>query len=124
MPHTSEHSDAFTPLAAGEAERLADAMGAFTASSRLRLLYALANGERSVEELITATGLSATVVSQQLRVLRQLNGVVVRRQGRRAYYQLYDHHMVALLEAIRHHAEHGVDFGPGAPQPVERTHAA
>jgi hypothetical protein len=32
--------------------------------------------------------------------------------------------MVALLEAIRHHAEHGVDFDSRAPQPVEPTHAA
>lgn len=107
MPHPREHTPAGEPLSADEAERLSEAMSAFTASSRLRLLYGLLDGERSVEELALATGVSATVASQQLRVLRHLRAVAVRRDGRRAFYRLYDHHMADLLTAIRHHGEHG-----------------
>jgi DNA-binding transcriptional ArsR family regulator len=133
MPHPSEHGDALAPLDAGEAEQLAEAISAFAAPSRLRLLYALAAGERSVESLIAATGLGPTVVSQQLRVLRQLRTVTVRREGRRAYYRLHDHHIGDMLAAIRHHGEHRAVFGrPGGPvadaDPVEappgRTEAA
>jgi DNA-binding transcriptional ArsR family regulator len=107
MPHPTEHTPAREPLSPDEAERLSEAMSAFTASSRLRLLYGLLDGERSVEELALASGVSATVASQQLRVLRHLRAVAVRRDGRRAYYRLYDHHMADLLTAIRHHGEHG-----------------
>ena len=81
-------------------------MSAFTAPSRLRLLFALLDGERSVEELAERAGVGPTVASQQLRVLRQLHAVAVRREGRRAYYRLFDHHMADLLAAVRYHGEH------------------
>jgi DNA-binding transcriptional ArsR family regulator len=81
-------------------------MAVFATGSRLRLLYALLEKERSVEQLADATGLSANVVSQQLRVLRAMQLVRVRRDGRRAFYALHNPHLVDLLEAIRHHGEH------------------
>ncbi|HEY4279041.1 MAG TPA: metalloregulator ArsR/SmtB family transcription factor [Conexibacter sp.] len=81
-------------------------MSAFTAPSRLRVLFALLDGELSVEELAERAELGPTVASQQLRVLRQLHAVAVRREGRHAYYRLFDHHMADLLAAIRYHGEH------------------
>lgn len=107
MPEPAEHTAAAAPLAEDEASRLCEVMSAFTASSRLRLLYGLLAGERSVDELAALTGVAPTVASQQLRVLRHLRAVAVRREGRHAYYRLYDHHMADLLTAIRHHGEHG-----------------
>ncbi len=94
------------PVGVSESERLADAMAAFAAPSRLRLLYALIEAELSVEQLAATCEMTATAASQQLRVLRQLHAVQVRRDGRRAFYRLHDHHMVDLLAAIRHHGEH------------------
>lgn len=108
MPRPDSHTSADEPIDANEAELLADAMAAFSTASRLRILYALAGGELGVEEVAAASGLNANLVSQQLRVLRQLRAVSVRRDGRRAFYSLYDHHMADLLAAIRHHGEHGV----------------
>ena len=73
-------------------------------------LYALIGGELAVEELAARAGLTANAVSQQLRVLRHLRLVAVRRDGRRMLYRLHDEHLVELLGAIRHqneHAEHG-----------------
>lgn len=81
-------------------------MSAFTAPSRVRLLFALVGGERTVDELAAAAAVSSTVASQQLRVLRQLGAVAVRREGRHGFYRLRDHHMADLLGAVRHHAEH------------------
>ena len=106
MPHPFEHSPVNRPLSDGEAEALAVSMRAFATGSRLRLLWALLDGERTVEELEDATGLGQSLVSHQLRVLRELRLVAARRDGRRAYYRLHDHHVPELLAAIRHHHEH------------------
>lgn len=93
-------------------------MAAFAAPSRLRLLYALIDGELTVDQLAAQCEMTATAASQQLRVLRQLHAVQVRREGRRAHYRLHDHHMVDLLTAIRHHGEHRtLPVTPTAPPP-------
>jgi ArsR family transcriptional regulator len=106
VPRPSEHKPASRPLPRREAEQLAEAIGAFAAASRLRLLWSMLSGERTVEELATENGLTQPATSQQLRVLREARLVRVRRDGRRAYYALHDHHVPELLAAIRHHYEH------------------
>jgi DNA-binding transcriptional ArsR family regulator len=106
MPHPSEHHPAGRPLDSVEAEQLAEAMRAFGASSRLRLLWAMFDGERTVEALSAATGLEHSATSHQLRLLRQARLVAVRRSGRHAYYRLHNHHVAELLAAIRNHHEH------------------
>jgi len=106
MPHPAEHSPADRPFAPGEAGEIAEEMRAFAAESRVRLMYELRRGERSVEDLAGATELEPNVVSQQLRILRQLRFVASRREGRRIIYRLHDHHVGELLEAVRHHYEH------------------
>ena len=106
MPHPSEHRPPTRPLGADEAEQLAEAMRAFGSASRLRLLWALADGERTVEELADAANMEQSAASHQLRILRQLRLVAVRRDGRHAHYRLHDHHVPELLAAIRHHHEH------------------
>ena len=117
MPRFEEHLSPARPLADGEAERLAERMAAFATASRLKLLYALIGGELAVEALADRAGLTANAVSQQLRVLRHLRLVAVRRDGRRMLYRLHDEHLIQLLGAIRHqneHAEHGWSENPAA----------
>jgi DNA-binding transcriptional ArsR family regulator len=106
VPHSTEHRSAGRPLEVDEAEALAEAMRAFGAGSRLRLLWAMLEGERTVEQLVEATALAPSAASQQLRVLRHGRLVAVRRDGRHAFYRLHDHHVAELLAAIRHHYEH------------------
>ena len=106
MPEPAEHTSANRPLDAEEAAVLAESMVVFGAASRLRILYALIDGERHVDDLSSLLGISANTISQQLRVLRAAHAVRVRREGRRAYYALHDPHVVDLLASIRHHAEH------------------
>jgi DNA-binding transcriptional ArsR family regulator len=106
MPHPSEHHSAGRALSVDEAETLAEAMRAFGAGSRLRLLWAMLDGERTVEDLSAATRLGNSAASHQLRLLRHARLVTVRRSGRHAYYRLHDHHVADLLTAIRHHHEH------------------
>ena len=119
MPHPAEHRSAERPLTAGEAESLAESMRAFGAGSRLRLLWAMHAGERTVEELVELTGLAPSAASQQLRLLRQGRLVAVRRAGRHAYYRLHDHHVAELLAAIRHHHEHLEPPQTGTPPLVD-----
>ncbi|MGH3004708.1 MAG: ArsR/SmtB family transcription factor [Gaiellaceae bacterium] len=125
MPHPSEHGPTDRPLGLAEAEALADAMRAFGAASRLRLLWAMLTGERTVEELVEATGLAPSAASHQLRLLRQSRLVAVRRKGRRAYYRLHDSHVADLLAAIRHHHEHARPPMPlSLPAELERDAGA
>ena len=110
MPRPEEHLSPLRPLEPDEAEQLAERMAVFATASRLRLLYALGDGERSVDELAELTGLAPNAASQQLRVLRHLRFVLARRDGRRMIYRLHDEHIADLLGAIRHqheHAQHG-----------------
>ena len=103
---------------------LADSMAVFATASRLRILYALLDGEHSVEELARLAELPSNTVSQQLRVLRTMHFVKVRRDGRRAIYSLHDSHLVDLLEAIRHHAEHVHPSWATPPAEDRETEAA
>lgn len=106
MPAAQRHRPAGARLGDGEADSLAEAMAAFAAPSRLKLLFGLVGVERTVEELAAVTGLTPNVVSQQLRVLRLLRLTVGRRAGRHVRYRLFDTHVCELLEAIRNHGDH------------------
>jgi DNA-binding transcriptional ArsR family regulator len=127
MPHPSEHADAGRPLGADEAAGLAEALRAFGSASRLRLLWSLTDGERTVEQLADAVAMEQSAVSHQLRLLRQQRLVAVRRDGRHAHYRLFDHHLPELLAALRHHHEHTLRVsadGAGTRTPPARSRAA
>jgi DNA-binding transcriptional ArsR family regulator len=106
MPHPAEHSAPSRVLLGSEAEELAETLKALASPARLRLLVELVEGERTVEELAGAAGLTASATSHHLRILRALRLVRVRRAGRHAHYALHDHHIAELLAAARHHHEH------------------
>lgn len=106
MPDPAEHSSPSRHIEPSEAQELADTMKALGSPSRLRLLLALLDGERTVEDLATEADLGASATSHHLRILRVLRLVRVRREGRHAYYALHDHHIKDLLAAVRHHHEH------------------
>jgi ArsR family transcriptional regulator len=55
---------------------------------RQELLHLIGTGERTVGELVAATGLRQANVSQHLAVLRQRNVVTTRRVGTTIYYSL------------------------------------
>jgi DNA-binding transcriptional ArsR family regulator len=61
---------------------------ALSNETRLRLLWLLAEGEKSVSELERALGLRQPAISQQLARLRAERLVAQRRQGKSVYYSL------------------------------------
>jgi DNA-binding transcriptional ArsR family regulator len=65
-----------------------DAFNAVAEPRRRQILDVLAGGERSVNDLSEALGLGQPQVSKHLRVLREVDLVAVREQGRRRFYRL------------------------------------
>lgn len=68
---------------------------------RLRLLELLEAGERNVTELVLATGVSQSMVSQQLRILRAERVVDDRREGARVFYRITEPKVSRILDCIR-----------------------
>ena len=66
----------------------ADAFNAVAEPRRRRILDALADGERPVNDLVAQLGLSQPLVSKHLRVLREVGAVDVRESGRQRLYRL------------------------------------
>jgi DNA-binding transcriptional ArsR family regulator len=69
----------------------------FADSSRLSILEALRESERTVGELVQMTRLTQPNVSNHLSCLRDCGLVTVRQQGRFAYYSLSDDRVAKLL---------------------------
>lgn len=88
---------------------LAEASALFAAlgdPTRLRLVAALAVRELCVCDLAAALGMSQSAVSHQVRVLRQLEVVRPRRDGRRVYYALDDEHVSGFYSQALDHVRH------------------
>lgn len=68
---------------------------------RIELLELVAQGERSVEALATATGMGVTNTSAHLQVLRRAGLVEARREGTRVLYRLGGEEVAAFLVSLR-----------------------
>ena len=86
-----------TLLPPGEARELAALFGVLADPTRVRLVRVLAERELCVCDLANVLGLRQSTVSHQLRLLRDLRVVRVRKVGRVAYYCLDDAHVAGLL---------------------------
>ena len=73
----------------------------------MRLLSVLLQGELCVSELAGQLGLSSSAVSHQLRGLRQMRLVRMRRVGRHVFYALDDEHISDLFQRGLEHVQHG-----------------
>jgi DNA-binding transcriptional ArsR family regulator len=65
-----------------------DAFNAIAEPSRRAIVDALGAGERPVNDLVAAVGLTQPQVSKHLRVLREVGAVDVRDAGRQRLYRL------------------------------------
>ena len=66
----------------------ADAFNAVAEPRRRQILDLLAGGERPVNDLVRLLGLAQPQVSKHLRVLREVDAVQVRADGRQRLYRL------------------------------------
>lgn len=74
---------------------------ALASARRMELLDLLCQGERSVEELASATSMGITNTSQHLQVLKAARLVEVRREGSRALYRAADPAVCRLLYELQ-----------------------
>lgn len=107
LPHCDlgDHAGKIRPLC--DPQTLARAAEIFRAAgdpSRLRVLDLLRGGERCVTELIEATGVKPSTLSQQLKLLRMEDLVISRRSGKHLFYSLADRHISDLLDNVLAHA--------------------
>ena len=76
---------------------------------RLAIVLELAAGPRCVYELVDRLGISQSLASQHLRVLRTVGLVVGERRGKETAYSLADEHVAHIA---RDALAHGNESGP------------
>ncbi len=76
---------------------LAEFFKIFADSTRIKILYALADGELCVCDIWQSLGLTQSAVSHQLRILKQMRLVKYRKEGKTIYYSLDDEHIQSIL---------------------------
>jgi DNA-binding transcriptional ArsR family regulator len=81
-------------------------------ATRVQILWALIDGERSVSDLAEQTAKAPASVSQHLAKLRMARLVRPRREGTTIFYRLDNDHVARLITDAIYNAEHA---GPGIP---------
>lgn len=81
-------------------ERVAEQFRALGEPSRLSLMNLLFDGERTVGELVAASGLSLANVSKHLGILHQVGWVTRRKEGLNVRYALADERTFGLCELM------------------------
>lgn len=89
------------------AAHVAELFRAFSDTSRVRLLSALAVQELNVGTLAGLVGISESAISHHLRGLRQMGLVKARRDGKEVYYHIEDEHIIALFQQGVSHVQQG-----------------
>ena len=88
-----------------EVRLLAETFRVLGDATRLRIIFALKEVELCVCDLASVVGVSSSTVSHSLRVLRQMNLVKFRKEGKIAYYSLDDDHIARLIDEGLSHVE-------------------
>ena len=78
--------------------RVSGAFKAISEPMRLKILFALRQGEMCVNHIVEAVGGTQSAVSHQLRILRDNRVIKSRRDGQNIVYSLADEHVLAVLE--------------------------
>lgn len=81
----------------GTVRRMARTFKALGDPTRAKVVLALSVEELCVNDLARLLGTSSSVISHQLRVLRDLDLVRPRREGKSTYYRLDDAHVRVLF---------------------------
>lgn len=82
---------------------LAEFFRIFGDATRIRILYVLMCSEMCVCDIATLLGMTQSAISHQLRVLKQMDLVKNRREGKTVFYSLADGHIKTILsQGIEH----------------------
>lgn len=76
---------------------LADFFKVFADTTRIKILYVLLKQEMCVCDIAQSLEMTQSAISHQLRILKQMDLVKNRRDGKTIYYSLADNHIVSIL---------------------------
>lgn len=79
-------------------EQIADLFKGFADSTRVHILSLLVERELCVTEIADAVDLSQSAISHQLRILKQMQLIRQRREGKNILYSLADDHVKTILQ--------------------------
>ena len=79
---------------------IAERFKAFAEPARLQVMYELKGGERTVSDLVTATGLGQANLSKHLQQLHAAGVVSRRKEGLFTYYALADRDVLKMCDLM------------------------
>ena len=83
--------------------RLADLFKVFGDPTRIRILYALSVEELCVQDIADRLSMTQSAISHQLRLLKQMQLIKFRREGKNILYSLADDHVYTILQMGMEH---------------------
>jgi len=90
-------------LSDDEAINLSETFSVLSDPTRVKIIFALLNGELCVCDIASVLDMSISAVSHQLRILRNMRLVKFRRESKMVYYTLDDEHINRLFkEGLSH----------------------
>lgn len=114
FPDAPDEPSLFHPVTPGPEllESAAGTLRMLAEPTRLHLLWQLAQGPKTVTELVEAALVPRTVISQHLAKLRLSGLVDTRKDGRHVIYSLHDGHLLRLIQETINLADHQVTGEP------------
>lgn len=82
---------------------LADFFKVFADSTRIKILYVLSKSEMCVCDIAQLLNATQSAISHQLRILKQMQLVKARREGKTIFYSLADDHIETILSQGMEH---------------------
>lgn len=79
-------------------DKIAELFKAFGDPTRVQILSLLQQQERCVGDIAEAVQISQSAISHQLRILKQMDLIKFRRDGKNILYSLADDHVRTILE--------------------------
>ena len=97
-------------LGEGEVHQLAEMFRLMSDPSRLRIILSCLTEQVSVSDMANRLGLTPSLVSHHLRLLRAARLLQAERQGRQVFYQVTDEHVRRMLGNMVDHVAEDYDI--------------
>jgi DNA-binding transcriptional ArsR family regulator len=81
-------------------EEVANYFSLFSEPTRLKILYAVCKGERSVGEIVAEVESTQANVSRQINMLYRAKILARRKEGTQVYYRVDDEKTIAMCQAV------------------------
>ena len=121
LKHTSAKDlPAHMRLSEDQTTELADMFRLMSDPTRLRIILACLDAPAAVGEMAERLGISASLVSHHLRLLRAARLLQADRRGRQVFYAVQDEHIRSMLSDM---VDHVAEEDAGTVQRVLAVHA-